>query len=87
LYSRCSRKHQTGGKRRKGSHDAPMSEGTALITNRPNPLRMINHGGWTSGFGAKKGFFATLDAIPRLSHGGLMNGFLGICGICRAITS
>ncbi len=47
------------------SHDAPMSERTACMKTRPKSLRMINHGGGGQGFGAKKGFFATLDAMPR----------------------
>jgi hypothetical protein len=35
--------------------------------NRPKSLIMINHGGGGDGFGAKKGFFATLDATPPLA--------------------
>ena len=30
---------------------------------------MINHGGGGDGFGAKKGFFATLDATPFFAQG------------------
>jgi hypothetical protein len=66
-FGACSRsEEQAREKRGEGSHDAPMSEMTAFI-DRPKSLRMINHGGGRDGFGAKKGFFATLDAAPRLA--------------------
>ena len=36
---------------------------------------------------AEIGFLEILTASPGLAHGGRMNGFLAICGICREIMS
>ncbi len=66
-FGACSRSEEQARKKRgEGSHEAPMTERTAFI-DRPKSLRMINHGGGGEGFGAKKGFFATLDAAPSLA--------------------
>jgi hypothetical protein len=48
---------------------------------------MINLGGLRQALGRESGFFAALDAMAPLAHGGFMNGLLAICAICREITS
>jgi hypothetical protein len=74
-----------GQKCMEGAHVAPVNEEPPSF-DKPKGLIMINHGPCRlRPDRGRNPLFRALTRRHRLLHGGQMNGFLAICGICREI--